>query len=383
VAPAVLVGVIAVGGSLASGSHQPSARPLDAVSILLLVGGAGALLARRRWPIATLVTTVVLLVGYLSAGYPYGPVVLPFLAAVINAVLAGHRRVVWLIAAAGYAGLIGAVHIREGWPGWWAVTGIAAWLLVVLTLAELARARVERHQRARREQREAARQRATEERLRIARELHDVLAHHVSLINVQAGSALHVLDRNPEIARDALAAIKASSKEVLVELRGLLRTLRDSAEDAFVAGPDPAPRTPVAGLARVDELAERVRSAGVDVTVHREGTVRPLPATVDAAAFRIVQEALTNVRRHSRATGASVLIGYGPDRLTVQVDDDGPSVTAAPEPATGTELASDTGIAGMRERAAALGGRFSADSRPGGGYRVRAEFPVEARGGST
>jgi signal transduction histidine kinase len=195
VAPAVLVGVIAVGGSLASGSHQPSARPLDAVSILLLVGGAGALLARRRWPIATLVTTVVLLVGYLSAGYPYGPVVLPFLAAVINAVLAGHRRVVWLIAAAGYAGLIGAVHIREGWPGWWAVTGIAAWLLVVLTLAELARARVERHQRARREQREAARQRATEERLRIARELHDVLAHHVSLINVQAGSALHVLDR--------------------------------------------------------------------------------------------------------------------------------------------------------------------------------------------
>jgi signal transduction histidine kinase len=109
-------------------------------------------------------------------------------------------------------------------------------------------------------------------------------------------------------------------------------------------------------------------------------------ANADPASTQAVIRAITAAVTRtacSRATGASVLIGYGPDRLTVQVDDDGPSVTAAPEPATGTELASGTGIAGMRERAAALGGRFSADSRPGGGYRVRAEFPVEARGGST
>jgi signal transduction histidine kinase len=374
VVPALVVAVVQVGGSFGSAARQPTARPLDALGIALLLAGPVALLARSRFPVATLGAVSAVLLGFLTVGYPYGPVAVSFAFALVNAVYLGYRRASWGTAGLVYLGLAGVTWLRAGHPTGVMLSGIAAWLLVVLTGAELARARRERLARERHTQVEAAERRATEERLRIARDLHDVLAHHVSLINVQAGTALYLLDEQPGLAREALTAIKASSKEVLVELRNMLGVLRRVDEDL--------PRSPVAGLAGLDELAERVRAGGTPVVVRRVGPARPLPTAVDTAAFRIVQEALTNVHRHAQAGQATVLIDYTGSDLVVQVDDDGRgAVLAGRTPSGGNGSGTEgggNGIPGMRERAAALGGRLSVGLRPGGGFRVRAVLPVPA-----
>jgi signal transduction histidine kinase len=364
--PALAAGAVQLGGSIGAAAHQPAARPLDPLAVALLLIGPAALLARRGLPVTTLVVNCAMVLLFLGLGYPYGPVVFSLLIALANTVVRGYRPAAWLIASAGFLGLVAVDWMRRGTPGWLPLSAAAAWLLVVLTAAELGRARLERGQRERRARAEAASRLATEERLRIARELHDVLAHHVSLINVQAGTALHLLDSQPGVARDALTAIKASSKEVLVELRGMLGMLRGVDEQA--------PRTPTPGLAGLDELVERIRSVGIPVDVRRAGTPRPLAAAVDTAAFRIAQEALTNVHRHSGAANATVSLTFTPDGVTVQVDDDGTGAGAADQGATGS------GLAGMRERVAALGGRFSAGDRPEGGFRVRADLPVPPLG---
>jgi signal transduction histidine kinase len=253
--------------------------------------------------------------------------------------------------------------------------GVATWTVVALALAEVARGRSERFAEMRRAGAEAARARAeqsrrqaSEERLRIARELHDVLGHHLSLINMRAGVALHLLDtqppeRAPEQARDAFAAIKQASAEALREVRGVLAALRPADESA--------PRSPTPGLAELDALVEQARAAGLPVTLRLDGLPAQLPAEVDRAAYRIVQEALTNVRRHAGPSAtATVCIGWSPEALAVRVDDDGagPAATAPAEPGNG--------IPGMRERAAALGGELSAGGRAGGGFRVDATLPL-------
>jgi signal transduction histidine kinase len=212
--------------------------------------------------------------------------------------------------------------------------------------------------------REEAERQASEERLRIAQELHDVLAHNISLISVQAGVGLHLIDDHPDQARAALAAIKDASKEALAELRSVLDVLRREG--------DAAPLVPAPRLATdLDALVARASAAGVDVRVEVSGSERPLPPGVDRAAFRIAQEALTNVTRHAGGAAVTVLVGYGDDALTVQVDDDGPGSVA-------NSGGSGRGITGMRERAAALGGRLDAGPRPGGGFRVRAWLPLPA-----
>ena len=388
VVPAVLAAVIQLAGSLGAASHQPEARPLDPVAVALLLAGPVALLARRRWPVASGAATAAVLLAYLALGHPYGPVVVSFAFAVLNAVIVGRRREAWGLAGLAYLGLVGVTWSRHGPPGGWVLSGVGAWLLVLLTAAELGRARRDRLARDHRARAEAVERSATEERLRIARDVHDVLAHHVSLINVQAGTALHLLDTQPGVARDALTAIKTSSKEVLVELRAMLGVLRRVDEHA--------PRTPVAGLAGLDELAERMRGGGLPVTVRRLGTARPLPLAVDTAAYRIAQESLTNVHRHARATSTTVLVDYSGAAVVVQVDDDGRDRPGAADPADDpTDQRAATwgddptegrnegrnegnGIPGMRERAAALGGRFAAGPRPDGGFRVRAELPMPA-----
>jgi signal transduction histidine kinase len=212
-------------------------------------------------------------------------------------------------------------------------------------LAEFARARAEQQRRQ-----------ASEERLRIAQELHDVLGHHLSLINVQAGVGLHLMDEQPEQARTALVAIKDASAEALREVRSVLGILRSEDESA--------PRTPAPSLANLPALVE---DAGATASVH--GAARELPAEVDRAAYRIAQEALTNVRRHA-GTGATaqVVIGYEPDALTVRVQDDGVG---------GPPVEDGNGIAGMRARAAALGGTLSAGPADGGGYLVEARLPLK------
>ena len=208
---------------------------------------------------------------------------------------------------------------------------------------------------------DAARRAVAEERARIARELHDVVAHNVSLIVVQAVAAEDVFDAKPEVARDALRKIEASGRAALVELRRLLETVRpESTEDA---------NAPQPGLERLDALVAAVAAAGLTVEVHREGAPVDLPAGVDLSAYRIVQEALTNTLRHAGATRADVTVRYGPGAVGVEVVDDG-SGAPADSPNGGH------GIVGMRERAALLGGTLEVGGAPGGGFRVRADLPL-------
>ena len=236
-------------------------------------------------------------------------------------------------------------------------------MVAIVALSELARVRREQWARDRAERAQASKRRADEERLRIARELHDVLAHSISVINVQAGVGLALLDSDPEQARTALTTIKAASKEALGEVRQVLDTLR---------APGAAPRAPAPGLDRLPELVEQAASAGLTVAVETRGAHRDLPPGTDLAAFRIVQEALTNVVRHSGSRHARVLVDHRAGALTLRVDDDGP--------ATGADAGgSGNGLAGMRERAAALGGTIEAGPRDDGGFRVSALLPVKTK----
>jgi signal transduction histidine kinase len=202
--------------------------------------------------------------------------------------------------------------------------------------------------------------RVSEERLRIARELHDALGHHLSLIRVQSGVALHLNQDLPAQARSSLAAINQASNHALGELRWLLDLLRQQDE----------PRSPTATLARLDALVAQADAAGLEVRTEIQGEVRVLPFGVDVAAFRIVQEALTNVTRHAGPTTVTVRVAYGERDLTVEVDDDGHGGRVQNEAGGGK------GLLGMRERVAALGGVLQAGPRPGGGFRVRARLPL-------
>ena len=221
---------------------------------------------------------------------------------------------------------------------------------------------------------EAARRRAMEERLRIARELHDSLTHSISVIQVQAGVAVHLARKRGEDVPPALLAIQEAGADAVRELRATLGVLRSEDGDG-------------SGLGQLDSLVARARAAGLPVTVTVTGAERPLPADVDQAAYRIVQEALTNVARHAGWAGgggqvsASVRLWYTPDTLTVQVDDDGMGDGARPARAraAGARAAGPgLGLIGMRERVSALGGRLHAGPRDGGGFQVRAELPVRA-----
>ena len=217
----------------------------------------------------------------------------------------------------------------------------------------------QRAEEAERTRDEAARRMAMEERLRIARELHDSLTHSISVIQVQAGVAVHLARKRGEDVPPALAAIQEAGADAARELRATLGVLR-SEEDGDGSG-----------LGQLDSLVARARAAGLPVTVTVTGQRRPLPPGADQAAYRIVQEALTNVSRHAGPARASVHLHYTPEALTVQVDDDGAGVGAGP---AGPGL----GLAGMRERVSALGGRLQAGPQDGGGFRVRAELPARA-----
>ena len=236
----------------------------------------------------------------------------------------------------------------------------------------------QRAEEAERTREEAARARAMEERLRIARELHDSLTHSISVISVQSGVAVHLARKRGEEVSPALLAIQEASTDAARELRTTLSALR-SDQDGDCSG-----------LGHLDGLAVRARAAGLPVTVTVTGAERALPPEVDQAAYRIVQDALNNVSRHAGRACASVHLHYDPDALSIQVDDDGTSTTSttgtvSTTGTTGTiSTASATpgpglGLIGMRERVTALGGRLHAGPRDGGGFQVRAEFPARAQ----
>lgn len=365
--PVVGLAVLQVVGSGVAGRHQTHRLALDALGYALLLAGPALLLFRRRVPVAVAAGTAAVTLVYIALGYPYGPIFASLVVAFFSAVAAGHRRAVSVTAGlvfAGYA-LVGEWLYRwlppsgDGRLSWAELSGAAAWLLAVLAAAELYRVRREQIARDRRERAEAERRRADKERMRIARELHDVLAHSISLINVQAGVALALIDERPEQARTALTTIKAASKEALGEVRHVLSALR---------APGEAPRSPAPGLDRLPELVGQAAAAGLSVDVTVTGEPVPLPVGTDLAAFRIVQEALTNVVRHSGSRTARVRLAHEPGGIEVRVDDDGPAVA-------GGESGGGNGLVGMRERAAALGGTVRTGRRPDGGFRVRARLP--------
>ncbi|MEV7739662.1 sensor histidine kinase [Streptomyces sp. NPDC088921] len=366
----LLLTLFVLGGSNYAAHQQVGDRAaLDVFARVLLVIGAGLLLWRHRRPVLVVFGTAAAAMLYLGAGYPYGPVFLAVALACFNAIVAGHRKAAWTALGMLWAGHVLVAHWLYRWlppsgdpAAPWGQEGvIAAWVVAIVAVSELARTRRDQWARDRAERARAAQRRADEERLRIARELHDVLAHSISVINVQAGVGLALLDTDPEQARTALTTIKAASKEALGEVRQVLDTLRT---------PGDAPRAPAPGLDRLPELVSQ--AAGAGLTVELEGSAPGLPPGADLAAFRIVQEALTNVVRHSGSRHARVRLDHDGGALRLRIDDDGP--------ATGTDAGgSGNGLAGMRERAAALGGTIEAGARPDGGFRVLAVLPLKVK----
>jgi signal transduction histidine kinase len=329
-----------------------------------------SLTARRRWSIAVFFTTLAASVIYAARGYPAGPALLTVLVSIYTAA-SRDRRLRSLALGLAAATAIGGARLlftqqtlgevagkALGWIGaslflGWAVANRRAFVAEIRDRAE----------RAERTRDEEARRRVDAERLRIARELHDVVAHGISTINVQAGVAAHLIDRRPHQAGEALETIKRLSKAALGELREILELLRavDTAD----------PRQPAAGLAQLDTLIARSRDAGIGVTLAVAGDPRALPVTVDLAAYRIIQEALTNVLRHAGQATACVQIAYGDRDVLVEVIDDG----TGPLCTDGADGAG-YGLIGMRERAESLGGTLHAHGQPGGGFRVQATLPA-------
>ena len=376
VAIAVAAGIVQVVGTTIAARHQDPLRPLDALAYVLLAVGPLALVWRRRRPESVLVAAFAATLGYQLLGYPGGPVFVALAIAFLTAAVLRRRAFAYTVLAVGYVAFTWGVAAATGRGAapLAALVGVGAWLLVLIAVAEGIRQRRAavhefrlRAAEAARSREQEQRRRASEERLDIARELHDVLAHSLSLINVQAGVALELVDRRPEQARQALAAIKAASRDAIVEVQAVLDSLRRKGESA--------PSAPAAGVGDLDGLVDRARRAGLDVRTVVEGRPTPLPPRVDLAAARVVQEALTNVARHSGAASAAVTVRYLPGEVQVQVDDDGRGPAGRSAGETGGETGGN-GIPGMRERATALGGQLSAGKRPGGGFRVLARLPL-------
>ncbi|MDT6985329.1 sensor histidine kinase [Streptomyces lusitanus] len=360
-ATALGVAALMLGTGL-SGPHPSAGRGL--LGSVLLVGGGLALAACRRAPLGVLAVTGVCAVGQLAAGFE--ALAVSCLVAVYAAVRAGHRKIALGVSVALVAVLhLTALLLREGAPGEALAqarnTLELAWLIAAFAAGEAVRQAERRADEAERTREETARRRADEERLRIARELHDSLTHQISVIKVQSEVAVHVARRRGEPVSQALLAIQEAGREATRELRATLEALRDD---------DTAPPH---GLDHIPALVERFRGTGLRTSLTITGHPHSVPAAVSRTAYRIVQESLTNVTRHAAATTASVLIDYRRDTLAVRVDDDGQGTagTAHPAPAAGL------GLLGMRERVAALGGRLRTEPRGTGGFTVQAELPTD------
>ncbi len=364
VALAALAAVVQIGGTTLTARHHAPVRTLDVYGYLLLAAGPAALLARRSQPVPVLMLAFATTLGYVLLGYPGGPIWMTLIVAFGTALMTGHRITAYGSLLAGYLGFLWlpVLTAAEPPPSAWAALGLAAWFLVLLAGAELIRNR-RAFARARYE---AARRQASEERLGIARDLHDVVAHSLSLINVQAGVALELMDQRPEQVRTALSAIKHASREALVDVQSVLDSLRRPGEEV--------PRGPAPSLRDVGELMRRAEATGLAVDMR--ATPMALPRGVDAAGYRIVQEALTNVVRHADASSVSVRIGEEQGDLVIEVEDDG---AGRPGTSGGGARSGGSGIRGMTERAAALGGQLTAGRRAGRGFRVLARLPLEPR----
>lgn len=371
-----------VAGSFVSphGPHGPTfgTRTPEPFSLVLMLLGSAALVFRRRRPRAVLAATVALSLLELSSGEPRAPVAMCTVIALYTLAARTDRPTTWKVGLLTMAGLTGVAMLAGPLP-WYAQEniGVFAWTGMAAAAGDAVRSRRafidairERAERAERTREEEARRRVAEERLRIARDLHDVVAHHIALVNVQAGVAAHVMDKRPDQAKEALAHVRDASRSALNELRATVGLLRQS-------GDPEAPTEPAPGLGVLEELTDTFRHAGLPVKVMvelgREGDA--LPAAVDLAAYRVIQEALTNVRKHAGpgATAEVSVVRVGASVEVTVLDDGGTSADSAPRAA---DPGGGHGLLGMRERAGALGGSCSAGPRYGGGYRVHAVLPA-------
>lgn len=365
----LVAALVQLGGPVLASRHQDDygTPPLGGLALLAL--GITAIPFRRPFPVPALLVAFGSTLAYSCLDYAKGPIFVSLIITFGNAVLNGHRRVAIATLAAGYGGFLwlGPAFGRGEPPGLTPSTALAAWLLVLYTACELIRMKQDRARDAARARADTLQRQIANERLTMARELHDVVAHNMSLINLQAGVALHLDAGLSEPAREALQTIKTASKEALVELRSILGVLRH-ADDG-----DAAPRAPTSGLAMVEELVSRARSAGVAVTLKIDVEPSALPRAVDLAAYRIVQESLTNVARHADPPVATVAVHHIDDTLVVSITDVGAGPRRSdPLPSGGN------GLPGMRERAASVGGTLVAGPRLGAGFAVEARLPVVA-----
>jgi signal transduction histidine kinase len=365
VLPAVAVGaVMLLGSGPAARGEVPPRRPLDLLAWVLMGLAAAMLLGRRRWPLGVLAVTVATSAVYLVLEYPHGPILLAMSVAMYS--VANRLPVGGSLAACGVA-LVAVVlpellvvdpeRLLTETPLLLAV--LSGLLLPSWAIGTMVRLAQEAEQRVRQDER---RRRADEERLRIAREVHDVVGHGLAAINLQAGVALHVVGRRPEQAEVALAAIKRSSKDALEELRRTLAVFRQ---------PDTqdGPQRPAPGLGQLEALVAAMAEGGLPIQVAVTGERAKLPAAVDLAAYRIVQESLTNVARHAGPATATVRVGYQPEAVVLEIADTGTGRAA------GVARPGGHGIAGMRERAAAVGGTLQAGPTAEGRFLVRARLP--------
>ncbi|MER7190967.1 sensor histidine kinase [Streptomyces flaveolus] len=376
-AAAVLACMVA--GSFAD-PHGPDGvtwgvRTPDPFSLLLMVLGAAALVLRRRAPLAVLVFTGCLSIVECVTGDPRAPVVMSAVVALYTVAATTDRSTTWRVGLLTMTVLTGAAMLAGPLP-WYAQDNLAvfAWTGIGATAGDAVRSRRafvrairERAEKAERTREEEARRRVAEERLRIARDLHDVVAHHIALVNVQAGVAAHVMDKRPDQAKEALAHVREASRSALNELRATVGLLRQSDDPK-------APTEPAPGLDRLDELVATFHHAGLHIEVARADQGTTLPTAVDLAAYRIIQEALTNVQKHAgpRAKAEVSIVRVGPN-IEVTVLDDGAGGTGAPADGGGH------GLLGMRERVTAVRGTLTTGPRYGGGFRVHAILPVRNR----
>lgn len=362
--------LVAVGTAITANVGGPGVPGPGAYAFGALFGGL--MLVRRHWPVATLLATVVALLGYYALSYPPIGLAVPVAAALFSA--AEYGRLYWAVGtAAGLLVISTAVRIGQGDDAGF-VLGLevptsAALMAAVVALGDSVRSRrawraelaKQAHAAELEREREAA-ARVEQERVRIARDLHDLMAHTVSVISLHTDVAREALSDDPATAERSLAAARAACREVGRELRATLHALRDpGTEDA------PAP-----GLDRLGALVDTVTAAGLEVRVRTDGGPAALPAIADATAYRVIQEALSNVLRHADATTVRIELDHREEAVVIRVSDDGRGGEIG---VAGTR---GWGIVGMRERLALLGGGLDVRSRPGEGFVVEARIPVRA-----
>jgi len=362
---------------IVTGHRLAGQGPTTPLAWLLAVLIVAPILTHRRFPLASLAVCLAALVAYAAGRYVAYPGLAVFVLT-FDIALHSRRRVALVALVAPAVAITVSLALQSA-----QVAATTTWIESELGVAVAWLAgRNLRHRRARwaelqaraerleREHEEQARRAVTEERLRIARELHDVIAHSMSVIAVQSAVGHHVMDTQPGQARQALAAIEATSRSALTEMRRLLGVLRQEGQTRGSLAPAP-------GLADLDSLVSQVQDAGLRACVRVEGQRGTVPPGIDLSAYRIIQEALTNVIKHAHCAAADVVITYRADSLTVEVTDHGRQVPGelsayVPPARTG----SGHGIIGMRERVAVFGGQFAAGPEPDGGFRVRACFPI-------